>query len=280
MTEWYEENYHPSWRQRFAVERYVYQGRTRYQDAIIFESPVLGRVLVLDGIVQTTERDEFIYHEMISHVAIMAHGSARDVLIIGGGDGGTLEEVLKHKSVARAAMVELDPGVVELARSHLPAIGRGAFDDPRTELIFGDGVRFVAETAHEFDVIIVDSTDPFGPGEVLFTQDFYADCRARLRPGGIVVAQAGNAFVERDRLNACRTRLGNVFRDTSFILSSVPSYLGGPFVFAWACDDPAKRALSAEEIAKRPIPEGLRCYTPAVHAASFVHPPWLAALAG
>ena len=139
-------------------------------------------------------------------------------------------------------MVELDPGVVELARRYLPGISRGAFDDPRTELIIGDGVRFVAEADRQFDVIIVDLTDPFGPGEVLFTEAFYADCRARLRPGGILVAQSGNPFMERARLNACLARLGGVFRDASFILTSVPAYLGGPFVFAWGCDDPGKRA--------------------------------------
>ena len=275
MSDWYEEDYHPHWRQRFEVERYIYRGRTRYQEAIIFQSPVLGRVLVLDGIVQTTERDEFIYHEMIAHVPLMAHGAAHDVLIIGGGDGGTLEEVLKHRSVARATMVELDPGVVEVARAHLPGISRGAFDDPRTELILGDGVQFVADTRRPFDVIIVDSTDPFGPGEALFTESFYADCRARLRPGGIVVAQSGNPFLELARLHACMARLGKVFRDASFILTSVPAYLGGPFVFAWGSDDPAKRSLSPTELAARPLPEGLRCYTPALHVAAFVHPPWI-----
>jgi spermidine synthase len=280
MVAWYEEAYHPDWRQRFQVERYVYRGRTQFQEALVFESPLFGRVLVLDGIVQTTERDEFIYHEMITHVALMAHGAVRDVLIIGGGDGGTLEEVLKHPSVARATMVELDPGVVELARAHLPGINRGAFEDPRTELIFGDGVKFVADTAQQFDVIIVDSTDPFGPGEVLFTQAFYADCRATLRAGGIIVAQSGNAFAERERLQACLARLNKVFRDTSFILTSVPAYLGGPFVFAWGSDDPAKRRLSPAQLGARPLPEGLRCYTPAVHAAAFVHPPWLTAAPG
>ena len=126
MAEWFEEVYYPHWRQRFLVERYVHRGRTAFQEAIIFESPQVGRVLVLDGFVQTTERDEFIYHEMITHVALMAHGAARDVLIIGGGDGGALEEVLKHRSVARATMVELDPGVVELARRHLPGDPAGA----------------------------------------------------------------------------------------------------------------------------------------------------------
>jgi spermidine synthase len=244
---------------------------------VIFDTPLFGRVLVLDGLVQTTERDEFVYHEMISHVAIMAHGAAREVLIIGGGDGGALEEVLKHPGISRATMVELDPGVIELSRAHLPAICQGAFDDPRTELIFGDGVRFVADKEREFDVIIVDSTDLSGPGAGLFTEAFYGHCRARLRAGGILVAQSGNPFVERARLEACLARLGAVFRDTSFILSSVPAYLGGPFVFAWACDDADKRALTVAELEKRPLPAGLRCYTPAVHAAAFVHPPWLTA---
>jgi spermidine synthase len=185
--------------------------------------------------------------------------------------------VLKHPGVARATMVELDPGVVELARAHLPTICRDAFDDPRTELIFGDGVRFVADGERRFDVIIVDSTDLLGPGAGLFTEAFYADCRERLRPGGILVAQSGNPFVEGARLRACLARLGAVFRDTSFILTSVPSYQGGPFVFAWGCDDPGRRALTAKQLGARRVPGGLRCYTPAVHAASFVHPPWLAA---
>ena len=280
MAEWYEEIYYPHWRQRFLVGRHIHRGRTAFQEAIIFESPQVGRVLVLDGFVQTTERDEFIYHEMITHVALMAHGAARDVLIIGGGDGGALEEVLKHKSVARATMVELDPGVVELAKRYLPGISRGAFDDPRTRLIFDDGVKFVAGTEQQFDVIIVNSTDLVGPGAALFTESFYADCRARLRPGGILVAQSGNPFAEPERVRACLARLGSVFRDTSLISTSVPSYLGGLFVFAWGCDDPAKRQLSVAELAARPLPEGLRCYTPAVHVASFVQPPWLAALTG
>jgi spermidine synthase len=277
MSAWYQEGYHAHWCQRLEVERYLYRGRTDFQEAIVFESPVLGRVLVLDGILQTTERDEFIYHEMISHVALVAHGVAQDVLIIGGGDGGTLEEVLKHVGVKSAVMVELDPGVVDLARTHLPSISNGAFDDSRTELVFGDGVRFIAETDRQFDVIIVDSTDPFGPGEALFTRSFYADCHARLRPGGILVAQGGNAFLERSRMRDCLARLASAFADASFILTSVPSYLGGPFVFAWGCDDPNKRMLTAEQLRPRPVPAGLRCYSPAVHTAAFVHPPWLTA---
>jgi len=273
--DWFEEAYHPHWRQRMVVERVLVHRHTGLQEVLVFENPTLGRVLVLDGIVQTSERDEFIYHEMMTHVPLMAHGAARDVLIIGGGDGGALEEVLKHRGVARVTMIEIDAGVVEIAREHLPGINRGAFDDPRADLLFADGVAFVAETGRQFDVIILDTTDPTGPGEPLFTEAFYADCRARLRPGGIVVGQSGNPFSEPDRIRACCDRLGRVFADASFILTAVPAYLGGPFVFAWGCDDLAKRRLSADELAQRACPPGLRCYSAAVHAAAFVHPPWL-----
>jgi spermidine synthase len=274
--EWFEEDCHPHWRQRMTVDRILLQQHTGLQDVLIFDNPTLGRVLVLDGVVQTTERDEFIYHEMIAHVPLLAHGAARDVLIIGGGDGGTLEEVLKHIGVARATLVELDPGVVEAARAWLASIHRGAFDDPRSELVFADGVDFVARSDRWFDVIIIDSTDPVGPGEVLFTEAFYAACRARLRPGGILVGQSGNPIYEPERFDAAQERLGRVFADASFILTAVPSYLGGPFAIAWGCDEPARRQLGVAELARRSCPTGLRGYSAAVHAAAFVHPPWLA----
>ena len=276
--DWLEEEYHPFWRQRMAIDRVLVQEHTGRQEVLIFEHRTLGRVLVLDGIVQTTERDEFIYHEMLTHVPIVAHGAARDVLIIGGGDGGALEEALKHPGVEHVTMVELDPRVVEIARTWLPSIHRDAFDDPRTELLFVDGIEYVASTDRRFDVIILDTTDPMGPGETLFTEAFYADCRAKLRSGGILTGQSGNPMSEPHRVRLCRERLSRVFADVSFILTSVPTYLGGPFVFAWGCDDPTRRRLSAAELAVRARPEGLRCYTPAVHAAAFVHPPWLAAL--
>jgi len=280
---WLEESWYAHWRQRFEVERIVHRERTAWQDLLIFESADLGRVLVLDGIVQLTERDEFIYHEMLGHVPLVAHGQARDVLIIGGGDGGTLEEVLKHGDVANATVVELDPAVVSCCRTHLPSVAQGAFDDPRARLLFADGVRFVADTRQSFDVIIVDSTDEAGPGEVLFGEAFYADCRARLRPGGVLAGQLGscNPFAELDLVARRQARLAAAFADVGLYTATVPTFIGGTYGFGFASDDPAARRLTALQLAARAVPEGLRHYTPAVHAAAFVHPPWLtAALAG
>jgi spermidine synthase len=273
---WFEETYHRHWRQRIEIERVVHRERTAYQDLMIFESADFGRVLVLDGIVQVTERDEFIYHEMLSHVPLMAHGQVRDVLIIGGGDGGTLREVLKHPGVEMVTMVELDPAVVASCKAHMPTVGGGCYDDPRARALFGDGVRFVAETAERFDVIIVDSTDEIGPGLVLFSEAFYADCRARLRPGGVLACQSGNPFGELDRLAAKCRRLAAVFADVGIYTAAVPTYAGGLFAFALASDDPGRRHVSGDQLRARAVPARLRQYTPAVHVAAFVHPPWLA----
>ncbi|MEM7022477.1 MAG: polyamine aminopropyltransferase [Pseudomonadota bacterium] len=272
---WFEETYHRHWRQRIEIERVIHEERTEFQDLLIFDSADFGRVLALDGIVQVTERDEFIYHEMLSHVPMMAHGEARDVLIIGGGDGGTLEEVLKHDTVACAMMVELDPAVVSRCKTHLPSVGLAGFDDPRAEVVFTDGVAFVAETEHRFDVIIVDSTDEVGPGEVLFSEAFYADCRARLRPGGILACQCGNPYGELELLRGKRARLAAVFDDVGIYTAAVPTYMGGLFAFAFASDDPARRQVTFDQLGARKMPEQLRQYSAAVHVAAFATPPWL-----
>ena len=169
MTDWARETLYPGYSQALRIDKILYEGRTSFQEVRLIENEHFGRVLLLDGVVQTTERDEFFYHEMMLHPALCALGNAQDVLIIGGGDGGCLREALKHPSVKRAVMVEIDGGVVELSKKYLPALSAGAFDDPRTELIIGDGAKYMAEAQpDQFDAIIVDSTDPFGPGEVLF----------------------------------------------------------------------------------------------------------------
>ena len=165
--------------QLFGVDEVFFEHRTDHQHLLIFRNSRFGRVMTLDGVLQTTERDEFIYHEMLAHTPILAHGKARRVLIVGGGDGGMLREVCRHQSVEHITQVDIDASVVEMSKQHLPKHSQGAYDDPRLELVIADGMRYVREASDTFDVIISDSTDPIGPGEVLFTQDFYAACQAR-----------------------------------------------------------------------------------------------------
>lgn len=270
---WYEEMLHANLRERLRVSRILHEADTGLQKLIIFENPTLGRVMALDGVIQTTEGDEYAYHEMLAHVPILAHGSVERVLVIGGGDGGCLEEVLKHP-VKRAVMVEIDRAVVEMSREHLPMICGDAFDDSRAEIIFDDGAKFVRDTDERFDVIIVDSPDPVGPAEVLFGEEFYAACRARLTPGGIVVAQNGVPFLQPDELRNTRRRLSSLFADVAFYVTVVPTYHGGFMALAWATDEPAHRAVTSDALDERFRAAGIatRYYNPSVHSAAFALP--------
>ena len=277
--DWFEERLHDGFGQTLRMDRVLYRASDGLQDLVLFENAACGRVLCLDGAVQTTEGDEFVYHEMMAHVPILAHGRAQRVLIVGGGDGGMAREVLKHRE-ATVTMVEIDRAVVDFAREHLPALSNGAFDDPRLDLVIADGRRFVKETDRRFDVVIVDSTDPMGPGEGLFTAEFYADCKRCLAPGGIVVTQNGVPFVQPEEVTNSYRRLGRSFADVSFYLAAVPTYQGGDMAFGWASDDPALRRLPADALAERFEAAGIetRYYTPAVHAAAFALPKTVQAL--
>lgn len=274
MAEWIEETLHPDFRFKMKVERVLFEGRSDNQHVAVVENKVFGRTLYLDGVLQTSERDEFIYHEMLTHVPILGHGEVRDLLIIGGGDGGMLEEALKHRNIERATMVEIDASVVEMCREHLPSISKGAFDDPRLDLVFADGVDFVKTTDKRFDVAIIDSTDPIGPGEVLFTEDFYRGAKRVLKEGGILVTQNGIPFVQGDELAKTMRALTNLFADATCYTATVPGYVGGPMAFGWATDAVERRRTSLETLERRfaeaEIDVGY--YTPAVHQAAFALP--------
>jgi spermidine synthase len=277
MTDWFAETLHRDVSQHLAIDRVLYRERTEHQDLVIFQNGTYGRVLALDGVVQTTTADEFIYHEMLVHVPMLAHGAARRVLIIGGGDGGTLRRVLMHP-VERAVMVEIDRSVVELSRDYLGDICGAAFDDPRTELVIADGCRYVKETDGAFDVIIIDSTDPFGPGAVLFTDEFFADCKSRLAPGGVFVNQGGVPWVQGPELAEFFPRLKALYADTSVFLAPVPVYIGGHMAFGWGSDDGGLRQTPLPELERRFADTGIaaRYYTPQVHAAAFALPGYVA----
>lgn len=277
QNEKWHETLHDGFGQYFTVDKQLYRDKTEHQDLVIFENSAFGRVMALDGVVQTTERDEFIYHEMLTHVPLFAHGDARSVLIIGGGDGGMLREVARHPGVEKITMVEIDAGVVNFCRQYLPSHSNGAYDDPRFTLVIDDGVNFVSQTEHKFDVIISDCTDPIGPGESLFTSDFYAGCQRCLNEDGIFVAQNGVCFLQQDEAVNSHRRLSPYFTDVTFYQAAVPTYYGGIMTFAWASNNALLRQLPAETLKARCQETDIRCryYTPDIHQASFALPQYL-----
>lgn len=282
MTERFVETLYDAYSQTFSVEEVLYEEHTEHQDLVIFHNAKFGRVMALDGIVQTTERDEFVYHEMLAHVPLFAHRDPRQVLIIGGGDGAMLREVVRHQRLEAVTMVEIDASVVEMAKTHLPNHSGGAFDDPRLDLVIGDGARFVAETDRRFDVIIVDSTDPIGPGEVLFSEVFYANCRRCLNDGGIVVTQNGVAFFQIEEAVSTMQHFAKIFADRHLYGASIPTYIGGMMAFGWGTDDVSLRTQTPEEIAARFHASDIetRYYSPAIHVCSFAMPRYVAQAAG
>ena len=240
-------------------------------------------MLVLDGAVQITEADEFVYQEMLAHVPLIAHGAPRRVLIIGAGDGGVLRRVLQHRTVEQAVMVEIDGEVIRLAREHMPAIAGDAWNDPRACVIVGDGLGYVAEAAAgAFDVIIVDSTDPVGVGETLFTEAFYADCARALGPDGIVVNQSGVPFMQPDELEQTAIRRASAFPHVTAYLAAVPTYVGGFMTLGFSSKLPDPKPLSTVELARRAEAAGIlgrtNYWTPDIHEAAFKLPPYIARL--
>ncbi len=270
----YLETLHGPYGQYFAVERELYRDKTEYQDLVIFENKIFGKVLALDGAIQTTTRDNHAYHEMLLHPPLLAHGRARQVLIIGGGDGGSLREAVKHP-IERAVMVEIDPDVIELSKRYLPELSDGAFDNPKAEVVIADGCRYVAETEDRFDLIVVDSTDPIGPGKVLFTAEFYRNCKRCLNPGGILVTQHGVPLLQPDELTDGYRKLSGLFEDATFYLAVVPTYTGGAMTLGWASDEIDHRKVSLEALEQRFGELGIEThyYSPAVHQGAFALPP-------
>ena len=273
----YAETLYDSYGQEFSVDKLYFENKTDHQHLVIFENAMFGRVMALDGIIQTTEADEFIYHEMLTHVPLLGHGNVKDVLIVGGGDGGMLREVCKHPTVERITQVEIDDKVIEMCKEFLPNHSAGAYDDPRVDIVIDDGARFVNTTERRFDVIISDSTDPIGPGGALFTTDFYADCKKCLKPGGILVAQNGVAYMQMDEVVTTNKRLQAHFKENTFYSAAIPTYIGGIMTFAWATDNTDVRNVSLEVLEQRfkAANIGTKYYNPAIHKASFALPQYI-----
>lgn len=273
----YLETLYPTWGQSFVIDEVLFEMNTGHQHLIIFNNAQWGTVMALDGVIQTTEKDEFVYHEMMVHVPMLAHGEAKKVLIIGGGDGGILREVLKHQNVESVTQVEIDQQVIDMCVQYLPNHSAGAYQHPKANIMIADGVDFVNQCTEKFDVIISDSTDPMGPGEVLFTSRFYQGIRNCLADGGVFVAQNGVSFMQTDEVTTTYQRLSPLFAQASFYSGAVPTYVGGIMTFAWATDDLALQDVSLETLHQRFIQSGIktRFYTPEVHKGAFALPQYV-----
>lgn len=272
MTQWISDIVGPGYAQSIEVGSILYDGRSAFQHIQIATNPRFGRMLILDDAVQTTEADEFAYHEMLVHPALVSHPRPRRVLIIGGGDGGTLEEVLKHP-VERVTMVEIDRAVVEISRRFLPSISGRAFEDPRTQLVIEDGIAYVRATQDRFDVILVDSTDPKGPGVALFSEEFYTACGRALTDEGILVAQSGSYVFQHDLAALVRTSLASLFPIVVTYWAAVPAYPGVLWSFTCGSRRSDPRALPVKDIADRLKALATRYYAAGMHAAAFTLPP-------
>ena len=235
MEFWFSENHTPNVQISIRVDRQLYSGKSEFQRIDVFESPEFGRFLTLDGYMMLTEKDEFIYHEMITHVPMAVHPNVKKVLVIGAGDGGVIRELVNYPELEAIDMVEIDPLVVEVCKKYLPKTAC-RFDDPRVKIHYEDGLRFIRFKENEYDLIIVDSTDPFGPGEGLFTKEFYGNCYKALKDDGILINQHESPFYPEDAA-ACQRAHKNIvetFPLAKVYQAHIPTYPSGHWLFGFA----------------------------------------------
>jgi len=252
------------------VKKVIHHGRSNFQDLLVFESTNHGTVLVLDGVIQVTERDEFSYQEMLAHIPLFSHPNPEKVLVIGGGDGGILREVAKHPGVKEIIICEIDGDVIDISKKYLPSLAMG-FDDPRVTVNIMDGAKFMEANQDSFDVIITDSSDPIGPASVLFETPFYNAMHKSLRDGGIVCTQGECIWLHLDLISPLIKSISQTYRVVEYCFTTIPTYPSGQIGFIIArkgdgtCKKPARTPTEEQE-------EGMQYYSSEVHEASFVLP--------
>lgn len=275
MELWFSERHTPNVKLSIRVNRQLYSGQSEFQHIDVFESKEFGRFLTLDGYMMLTERDEFIYHEMIVHVPMAVHPAVKRVLVIGAGDGGVVRELTRYENIEQIDMVEIDPLVVEVCRKFLPQTAC-RLDDPRVRLYYEDGLKFIRSRENEYDLVIVDSTDPFGPGEGLFTKEFYGNCYKALKEDGVMVNQHESPFYEEDAaaMQRAHKRIVESFPISRVYQAHIPTYPSGHWLFGFA----SKRYhpvhdLNAAAWNLRGI--GARYYTTRLHTGAFALPAYV-----
>lgn len=255
------------------VEEVLYHKKSSFQDVMVFKSKTYGNVLVLDGVIQCTERDEFAYQEMIANLPLCSHPSPKKVLIIGGGDGGVLREVVKNPLVESVVLCEIDEDVINVSKKFLPGMAKGFFS-PKLTLHVGDGFEFMKQNQDAFDVIITDSSDPVGPAESLFKESYYQLMKAALRNGGILCSQGECQWLHLELIKEMRTFCKTLFPVVEYAYTTIPTYPSGQIGFMICSKNPETnfkepvKGLSAEDLEKM----NLKYYNPEIHKASFVLP--------
>ena len=275
MELWFSEEHTRTVRLSLRVDKQLFSEVSEYQRVDIYESVEYGRVLVLDGRIMITERDEFIYHEMITHVPMCVNPSIKRVLLVGGGDGGSARELLKYDTIEKIDLVEIDEAVIRGCRRHIPQTA-ACLDNERVELFIGDGLKFIRRKADEYDLIIIDSTDPFGAGEGLFTKEFYGNCYNALKAEGIMINQHENPFYSRDvaAMQRAHKRLTGSFPIVRVYQINIPTYPAGQWLFGFA----SKKYHPTEgvEFAKwESLKVQTHCYNPKIHIGAFALPTYV-----
>lgn len=235
MDLWFSETHCEGVKFQIKVDEHLYSGESDFQKIDIFQTKEFGKILVLDGLLMLTEKDEFIYHEMITHIPMAVNPAAKKILVIGAGDGGTVSRLVKYKSIEEIDVVEIDSLVVEKCKKYFPELTKG-FDDERVTIRYEDGLKFVRTKSDYYDLIIVDSTDPFGPGEGLFTKEFYGNCSKALNGNGILVNQHESPFYNeyKDIVKKTHEKLARCFPISELYQAHIPTYPSGHWLFGFA----------------------------------------------
>lgn len=270
MEVWFTEKQTPNLAISCRVNKVLCSEQTPFQKLAILDTVEFGRMLTLDNVIQTTVKDEFVYHEMITHVGLNTHPNPRQVLVIGGGDGGSIREVVKHQQVEKARMVEIDGRVIEAAKEFLPELSCG-YADPRVEILVDDGIKHVKNHQDAYDMIVVDSTDPVGPAKGLFNEAFYQNVHSALKEDGLFVAQTESPFFNRKLIKDIHQVLRGIFPIVRLYMVYIPTYPGGMWTFTMGSKshDPVQAAL--DDLGNF----NNKYYSPAVHRSAFVLPPFV-----
>jgi len=271
MELWVTEQQNDDVRFTCRVKETLFAGRSDFQEISVLETDYFGKMLILDGVIQTTTFDEYIYHEMIVHVPMFTHPDPKKILVIGGGDGGSVREASKHGCVESVQWVDIDAKVIETCKKYLPEWNHMIAGDSRVSLKIEDGIKHMRESKGLYDVIIVDCSDPVGPGELLFTYEFYRDIYDALNEGGLFVQQTESPFFHRDLIRRIQKDVGAIYPITRLYTANIPTYPSGLHCFTIG----SKKYDPMNGGSGRALDFDTRCYTPEVHSSCFVLPKYV-----